>query len=115
MPSLAIVGAEHLQQANCARRNATAADPWALEWTKKQFRRQRCAFKVDSFKPGEQVVAWSPLRRLEGAASGPSVERALVPVSNTSPRPARGAHWWKKGRMPGTFLPICRPRDPSPT
>jgi len=56
------------------KKNATASDPWALEWTK-----NNCAgsgaYKVESFKSSEQVV----LARLDGWKGGtpPKFQRAM--------------------------------------
>ncbi|MET0277001.1 MAG: ABC transporter substrate-binding protein [Pseudorhodoplanes sp.] len=73
MPSLAIV-VPSIYNSELCKKNATAADPWALEWTKNNSAGSG-AFKVDSFKPGEQVV----LSRFDGWKGGerPKLERAL--------------------------------------
>ncbi len=54
LPSLAIV-VPAIYNSELCKKNATAADPWALEWTK-----VNCAgsgaYKVESFKSGEQII-----------------------------------------------------------
>lgn len=49
-----------------ARKHATEQDPWALEWTKKNDAGSG-AYKVDSWKPGQELV----LTRFDGWTSGP--------------------------------------------
>jgi peptide/nickel transport system substrate-binding protein len=73
MPSLAIV-VPSVYNSELCKKNATAADPWALEWTKNNSAGTG-AFKVESFKSGEQVV----LARFGGWKGGsmPAVERAM--------------------------------------
>lgn len=73
MPSLAIV-VPSIYNSELCKKNATTADPWALEWTKVNAAGSG-AFKVDSFKSGEQVV----LSRFPGWKGGPApkIERAL--------------------------------------
>ena len=73
MASLAIVVPSIYNSALC-KKNATAADPWALEWTKINSAGSG-AFKVDSFKSGEQVVL-SRFADWKGGAK-PKLERAL--------------------------------------
>jgi peptide/nickel transport system substrate-binding protein len=73
MPSLAIV-VPSVYNSELCKKNATASDPWALEWTK-----NNCAgsgaFKVESFKSSEQVV----LTRFDGWKGGspPKFQRAM--------------------------------------
>ncbi len=73
MPSLAIV-VPSIYNSELCKKNATAADPWALEWTKINSAGSG-AYKVDSFKSGEQVV----LSRFAGWKGGPAIkiERSL--------------------------------------
>src|SRR5262245_26843807 len=73
MPSIAIV-VPSVYNSELCKKNATAADPWALEWTK-----LNCAgsgpFKVDSFRSSEQVV----LSRFDNWKGGerPRLQRAM--------------------------------------
>ena len=73
MPSLAIV-VPSIYNSELCKKNATASDPWALEWTK-----NNCAgsgaYKVESFKSSEQVV----LARFDGWKGGtpPKFQRAM--------------------------------------
>ena len=73
MPSLAIV-VPSVYNSELCKKNATASDPWALEWTK-----INCAgsgaFKVESFKSSEQIV----LARFDGWKGGelPKLQRAM--------------------------------------
>lgn len=73
LPSLAIV-VPSIYNSELCKKNATAADPWALEWTKTNAAGGG-AYKVDSFKSGEQVV----LSRFDGWKGGtaPAIERAM--------------------------------------
>lgn len=73
LPSLAIV-VPSIYNSELCKKNATAADPWALEWTKINSAGSG-AYKVESFKPGEQVV----LTRFDGWKGGtvPKAERVL--------------------------------------
>ena len=66
MPSLAIV-VPGIYNSELCKKNATAQDPWALEWTKANAAGSG-AYKVDSFKPGEQIV----LSRFAGWKGGPA-------------------------------------------
>jgi peptide/nickel transport system substrate-binding protein len=73
MPSLAIV-VPSVYNSELCKKNATASDPCALEWTK-----NNCAgsgaYKVESFKSSEQVV----LARFDGWKGGtpPKFQRAM--------------------------------------
>src|SRR5882757_6712515 len=73
LPSLAIV-VPSIYNSELCKKNASAADPWALEWTKTNAAGGG-AYKVDSFKSGEQVV----LLRFDGWKGGaaPAFERAM--------------------------------------
>jgi peptide/nickel transport system substrate-binding protein len=73
MPSLAIVVPSVYNSELCLK-NATAADPWALDWTKINSAGSG-AFKVESFKSGEQVI----LTRFDGWKGGtpPKLERIM--------------------------------------
>jgi peptide/nickel transport system substrate-binding protein len=73
MPSLAIV-VPSVYNSELCRKNATASDPWALEWTKVNSAGSG-AFKVESFKSGEQVI----LARFDGWKGGalPKFERIM--------------------------------------
>jgi peptide/nickel transport system substrate-binding protein len=73
MPSLAIV-VPSIYNSELCKKNATAADPWALEWTKNSCAGSG-AYKVESFKSSEQVV----LARFDGWKGGtpPKFQRAM--------------------------------------
>ena len=73
MPSLAIV-VPSVYNSELCKKNATASDPWALEWTKINSAGSG-AYKVESFKSGEQVV----LSRFDGWKGGtpPKFERVM--------------------------------------
>jgi peptide/nickel transport system substrate-binding protein len=73
MPSLAVVVPSVFNSELC-KKNATAADPWALEYTKNNSAGSG-AYKVDSFKSGEQII----LSRFADWKTGtpPKEERAL--------------------------------------
>jgi peptide/nickel transport system substrate-binding protein len=73
MPSLAIV-VPSIYNSELCKKNATASDPWALEWTKNNSAGSG-AFKVESFKSSEQVV----LARFDGWKGGklPKIQRAM--------------------------------------
>ena len=73
MPSLAIV-VPSIYNSELCKKNATASDPWALEWTKNNSAGSG-AFKVESFKSSEQVV----LARFDGWKGGklPKIARAM--------------------------------------
>jgi peptide/nickel transport system substrate-binding protein len=73
MPSFAIV-VPSIYNSELCKKHATAADPWALEWTKVNSSGSG-AYKVESFKSGEQVV----LARFAGWKGGPAakIERSL--------------------------------------
>jgi peptide/nickel transport system substrate-binding protein len=73
MPSLAIV-VPSIYNSELCKKNASASDPWALEWTKNNGAGSG-AFKVESFKSSEQVV----LARFEGWKGGklPKIQRAM--------------------------------------
>ena len=70
MPSLAIV-VPSVYNSELCKKNATAADPWALEWTKNNSAGSRRLQGRVASSPSEQVVLVA-LRRLEGrhAAEG---------------------------------------------
>ena len=91
MPSLAIV-VPSVYNSELCKKNATASDPWALEWTK-----NNCAgsgaFKVESFKSSEQVV----LASFDGWKGGtpPKFQRAMY--RNVAAAGDRGARWWTEG------------------
>jgi peptide/nickel transport system substrate-binding protein len=73
MPSLAIV-VPSIYNSELCKKNATEADPWALDWTKNNSAGSG-AFKVESFKSSEQVV----LARFDGWKGGklPAIQRAM--------------------------------------
>jgi len=73
MPSLAIV-VPSVYNSELCKKNATAADPWALEWTKNNCAASG-AFKVESFKSSEQII----LARFDGWKGGspPKFQRAM--------------------------------------
>jgi peptide/nickel transport system substrate-binding protein len=82
LPSLAIV-VPSVYNSELCKKNATASDPWALEFTKANAAGSG-AYKVESFKPGEQVI----LARFADWKGGvpPKLERALyrtVPAAGT--------------------------------
>jgi peptide/nickel transport system substrate-binding protein len=82
LPSIAIV-VPSIYNSELCKKNATTADPWALEWTKTNAAGGG-AYKVDTFKSGEQVV----LSRFEGWKGGkaPAIERVMyrsVPAAGT--------------------------------
>ncbi len=73
MPSLAIV-VPSVYNSELCRKNATESDPWALDWTKVNSAGSG-AYKVESFKSGEQVI----LARFDGWKAGtpPKFERVM--------------------------------------
>jgi peptide/nickel transport system substrate-binding protein len=82
LPSIAIV-VPSIYNSELCKKNATTSDPWALEWTKTNAAGGG-AYKVDTFKSGEQVV----LSRFEGWKGGkaPAIERVMyrsVPAAGT--------------------------------
>lgn len=82
LPSLAIV-VPGIYNSELCKKNATASDPWALEFTKVNSAGSG-AYKVESFKPGEQVILARFADWKGGAA--PKSERALyraVPAAGT--------------------------------
>ncbi len=91
MPSLAIV-VPSIYNSELCKKNATASDPWALEWTKNNSAGSG-AFKVESFKSSEQVV----LARFDGWKGGklPKISAGDVP-QRFGRRHAEGAH--REGR-----------------
>jgi peptide/nickel transport system substrate-binding protein len=82
LPSLAIV-VPSIYNSELCKKNTTASDPWALEFTKMNSAGSG-AYRVESFKPGEQVIL-SRFADWKGGAL-PNQERALyraVPAAGT--------------------------------
>jgi peptide/nickel transport system substrate-binding protein len=73
MPSLAVV-VPSIYNSKLCRKNATDADPWAMEWTKNNSAGSG-PYKVEGFKPNEQVL----LSRFDGWKGGalPKMPRAI--------------------------------------
>jgi peptide/nickel transport system substrate-binding protein len=76
MPSLAIV-VPSIYNSELCKKNATASDPWALDWTKNNAAGSG-AYKVESFKSAEQVVM-ARFDEWKGGAP-PKFERAMFRV-----------------------------------
>ena len=72
-----------------ALQHATSADPYAIEWTQRNDAGGG-AFKVQSWKPGDQLIL-DPLRRVEVGAPPPAQEGRVPPdrLAGHPPRAAR--------------------------
>lgn len=102
MPSLAIVVPAVYNSALC-KKNTTDADPWALEWTKNNSAGSG-AYKIDTFKPNEQVV----LSRFDGWKGGPIPKIARAMYRNVG---AAGTRRALVERGDVDMVPDLPPRD----
>ena len=93
LPNLAVVY-PIIINAKLARQHATAEDPWAQEWLKTNTAGSG-AYRVETFRPGEQVV----LRRNEGWTGGSAEKPAAFKrlIIQTIPEAATRANLVEKG------------------